>query len=69
MIDPGFPVFDADNHLYETADAFTGHLPAAQRNVFRFVEVNGRKKLGVRASSPSSSPTRRSTSWPVPAHT
>ena len=23
-----FPVFDADNHLYETKDAFTRHLPA-----------------------------------------
>jgi hypothetical protein len=22
-----FPVFDADNHLYETEDAFTRHLP------------------------------------------
>ena len=23
-----FPVFDADNHMYETADAFTQFLPA-----------------------------------------
>ncbi len=43
-----FPVFDADNHLYETEDAFTRHLPAAHRNLFRFVELNGRKKLVVR---------------------
>ena len=43
-----FPVFDADNHLYETEDAFTRHLPAAHKNLFRFVEINGRKKLIVR---------------------
>jgi hypothetical protein len=24
----GFPVFDGDNHLYETRDALTAHLPA-----------------------------------------
>src|SRR6478735_7358757 len=43
-----FPVFDADNHLYETEDAFTRHLPEAHRKLFRFVEMNGRKKLVVR---------------------
>ncbi|UGQ12510.1 amidohydrolase [Yinghuangia sp. ASG 101] len=43
-----FPVFDADNHLYETADAFTRHLPERHRNLFRFVEIKGRKKLVVR---------------------
>jgi predicted TIM-barrel fold metal-dependent hydrolase len=49
MISPlGFPVFDADNHLYENADALTRHLPAQHRNLFRFVELNGRKKLVVR---------------------
>src|SRR5262245_36056977 len=45
----GFPVFDADNHLYETEDALTRHLPAAHRDLFRFVELNGRKKLVVRS--------------------
>lgn len=43
-----FPVFDTDNHLYETEDAFTRHLPAAHKNLFRFVELGGRKKLVVR---------------------
>jgi predicted TIM-barrel fold metal-dependent hydrolase len=43
-----FPVYDADHHLYETEDAFTRHLPDAHRNLFRFVELNGRKKLMVR---------------------
>ena len=26
-----YPVFDADNHLYETQDAFTRHLPKRYR--------------------------------------
>src|SRR5437870_4283915 len=43
-----FPVFDADNHLYESEDALTRHLPAAHKNLFRFVELGGRKKLVVR---------------------
>src|SRR6478736_1136422 len=43
-----FPIFDADNHLYETEDAFTRHLPKEHRNLFRFVELNGRKKLVIR---------------------
>src|SRR5215469_610167 len=43
-----FPVFDADNHLYETEDALIRYLPDAHQNLFRFVEVRGRKKLVVR---------------------
>src|SRR5215472_7351 len=43
-----FPIFDADNHLYEAEDALTRHLPEAHRNLFRFVEMKGRKKLVVR---------------------
>jgi predicted TIM-barrel fold metal-dependent hydrolase len=43
-----FPVFDADNHLYETEDALTRHLPSSHKGLFRFVELNGRKKLVVR---------------------
>lgn len=41
-------VFDADNHLYETEDALTRHLPPNHRDLFRFVEIKGRKKLVVR---------------------
>jgi hypothetical protein len=43
-----FPVYDADNHLYEAEDAFTRHLPANHADLFRFVEIKGRKKLVVR---------------------
>lgn len=41
-------VFDADNHLYETEDALTRHLPSTHRHLFRFVEMAGRNKLVVR---------------------
>src|SRR3546814_5503950 len=43
-----FPVYDADNHLYEAEDALTRHLPESHSKLFRFVEINGRKKLVVR---------------------
>lgn len=42
------PIFDADNHLYEAEDALTRHLPESHKNLFRYVEINGRKKLIVR---------------------
>lgn len=45
-----FDVYDADNHLYETEDALTRHLPDTHRTLFRFVEINGRKKLVVRGT-------------------
>ena len=43
-----FPVFDADNHLYETQDAFTRHLPDQYRGAIDYVEVRGRTKIVVR---------------------
>ncbi len=36
-----FPVFDADNHLYETTDAFTKFLPPEYDGLIQYVEVNG----------------------------
>lgn len=42
------PVFDADNHLYETEEALTRHLPDAYRGVIDYVEVRGRKKIVIR---------------------
>jgi len=42
-----FPVFDADNHLYETQDAFTRHLPEKYDGLFKYVQVNGRTKIAV----------------------
>jgi predicted TIM-barrel fold metal-dependent hydrolase len=43
-----FPVFDADNHFYETTDAFTRYLPAEYANVIKYVEVKGRTKLAIK---------------------
>ncbi len=42
-----YPVYDADNHLYETPEAMTGGLPRKWRKDFRYVEVDGRTKLAV----------------------
>ena len=43
-----FPVFDADNHMYETRDALTRHLPREYEGIIRYVEVDGRTKIAVR---------------------
>ena len=43
-----FPVFDADNHLYETVDAFTRHLPDRYKGAVDYVEVRGRTKIVIR---------------------
>ena len=42
-----FPVFDADNHLYETQDAFTRHLPKAYERLIEYVNVRGRTKIAI----------------------
>jgi predicted TIM-barrel fold metal-dependent hydrolase len=43
-----FPVFDADNHLYETEDAFTRHLPDRYKGAVDYVQVRGRTKIVIR---------------------
>jgi predicted TIM-barrel fold metal-dependent hydrolase len=45
-----FPVFDADNHLYETRDAFTKFLPDRYKKAIDYVEVRGRTKIVVRGT-------------------
>ncbi|HVX23271.1 MAG TPA: amidohydrolase family protein [Acidimicrobiales bacterium] len=42
-----FPVFDADNHLYETVEALTRYLPDPYRGSIDYVEVHGRTKIAV----------------------
>jgi predicted TIM-barrel fold metal-dependent hydrolase len=42
------PVFDADNHLYETEESLTKFLPDRYRRAIDYVEVRGRKKIVVR---------------------
>ncbi|MDE0657159.1 MAG: amidohydrolase family protein [Acidimicrobiaceae bacterium] len=45
--DLGFPVYDSDNHMYETEDAFTRHLPADYKGAIRYVQVDGRTKIAI----------------------
>jgi predicted TIM-barrel fold metal-dependent hydrolase len=44
----GFSVFDADNHMYETTDAFTKYLPPEYEGLVQYVEVNGRTKIALK---------------------
>lgn len=43
-----YPVFDIDNHMYETEDALTKYLPKEHRGKIGYVQVNGRPKLVVK---------------------
>jgi predicted TIM-barrel fold metal-dependent hydrolase len=43
-----YPVFDADNHFYETQEALTKFLPDNRKNVIDYVQVRGRTKIVVR---------------------
>jgi len=43
-----FPVFDADNHMYETTDAFTKYLPEEYSSLIKYVEVKGRTKIAIK---------------------
>ena len=45
-----FPVFDADNHFYETKDAFTRYLPDRYKAAIQYVELNGRTKIMIRGT-------------------
>ena len=42
------PVFDADNHLYETRDSLTKFLPDRYKSAIDYVEVRGRTKIVVK---------------------
>src|SRR5437588_31470 len=43
-----YPMFDADNHLYETQDAFTRYLPKEYASAIQYVQINGRTKIAIR---------------------
>jgi predicted TIM-barrel fold metal-dependent hydrolase len=45
-----FPVFDADNHLYETRDSFTRHLPERYKGAIDYVDLHGRTKIMIRGT-------------------
>jgi hypothetical protein len=42
------PLFDADNHLYETREALTKYLPDRYRGAIDYVDLRGRTKIVIR---------------------
>lgn len=47
MTTASYPIYDADRHFYEPAEAFLRHLPKQFQKEFQYVQVNGRTKLAV----------------------
>ncbi|MET0908160.1 MAG: amidohydrolase, partial [Ilumatobacteraceae bacterium] len=45
-----FPVFDVDNHMYETPAAMTKHIDPAFKGVIDYVDVEGRTKIAVKGT-------------------
>ncbi len=45
-----FPVFDADNHMYETPDALTKHLEDPYKGVIDYIDIKGRTKITVKGT-------------------
>jgi predicted TIM-barrel fold metal-dependent hydrolase len=45
--DLDFPVFDADNHMYEKPEALTKYLPKEYEGFIKYVQVDGRTKIAV----------------------
>jgi len=43
-----YPLFDADNHLYETEEAFLKYLPKAYAGAIQYVQIKGRTKIAIR---------------------
>ena len=43
-----FPVFDVDNHMYETQDAFTRYLPKEYDGLVKYVQVGKRTKIALK---------------------
>ncbi|WP_217562552.1 amidohydrolase family protein [Streptomyces sp. GbtcB6] len=43
-----YPLFDADNHLYETQEALTKYLPKEYDGAIEYVTVRGRTKIAIR---------------------
>ncbi len=50
MRDPGFPVFDADNHFYESPDMLSEYLPKQYARDIQFVQVHGRPRIAVKGT-------------------
>jgi len=48
--DLGFPIFDADNHMYETEEALTKFLPGQYAKAIEYIDIKGRTKIVVRGT-------------------
>lgn len=48
MSKPSTEIWDADNHFYESVDAFTRHLPKRYKKAIQYVQVDGRTKIAIR---------------------
>ena len=46
--DVPFPIFDADNHLYEPPEALTKFLPKEYKDYVQYPQINGRTKIAIR---------------------
>ena len=57
-VDIPFPLFDADNHLYETKDAFTRHLPDRYKGAIDYVDVRFGERFFVKGQ-PSRGASRK----------
>jgi predicted TIM-barrel fold metal-dependent hydrolase len=44
----GYPLFDADNHLYEPPEAMTKFLPKEYRSAIQYVQIGNRTKIAIR---------------------
>ncbi|MEU6261332.1 amidohydrolase family protein [Streptomyces sp. NPDC047043] len=42
-----YPLFDADNHLYETEEALTKFLPKQYAGAIEYVQIRGRTKIAI----------------------
>lgn len=66
--DVPFPIFDADNHLYEPPEALTKFLPKEYKDFVQYVQINGRTKIALRGviSNYIPNPTSRSSPGRAP---
>lgn len=48
--DLGFPVFDTDNHMYETREALTKFLPDEHKDAIDYIEYKGRTRMLIRGT-------------------
>ena len=48
MTEHRFQIWDADNHLYETTDAYTRYLPKEYRGAIQWIQVDGLTKLMIK---------------------